>query len=320
MRLGAALALLTVALASPLAAGVARADDTERATKLFTEGRALLEQNDVEGARAKFLEAARLAPKGAGILINLGMCEEKLGEPAPAYDHFQRAVAVLDASDDRRAFAVDHAKALRGKVALLRIALGPSVASAQIVRDGRALEDGELGQEEAVDPGAHTIDVHSAGRADRHYSLTLRAGESKSFVAEAGDVSPVSAPAVQSQPVESTPPAEEQQPVVASPSSRSTLTYVLGGVAVVGLAMGTYFEVSGFSKRSDLDSCKGSCPQDQVDSARSTMLIGDISLGLGLAAAAAATYLYLTRPGPQSSAVAVVPLPGGASAAGVWKF
>src|SRR5579864_5178160 len=89
-----------LALAVVLAAAPARADDNERAARFFSEGRALLEKNDVQGAWTKFSEAERLAPKGAGILINLGLCEERLNHPGAAYDHFQRAIAVREASDE----------------------------------------------------------------------------------------------------------------------------------------------------------------------------------------------------------------------------
>jgi hypothetical protein len=316
-RLVRSLAAATLlALVVVIAARAARADDTERATRLFTEGRALLDRNDVEGAYARFNEAATLAPRGAGILINLALCEERLGRPVAAYEHYQRAASVLEPSDDRRPFALDHAKALRPKVALLRITASGAPSGLQVVRDDRTLGPDDIGQEEAVDPGPHTVDVQSPGRAPRRYAVTLGAGDARTLAVAPGDAAVGTSPAEP----EGAPAADaEERRSPARSNGRAAAMYVVGGVAVAMLVPGIIFEISGFSKRSDLDSCKGSCSQDQVDSAKSTMLTGDVFLAVGLIAAGTATYLWVTRPGAPNG-VAVAPLPGGACAAASWRF
>jgi hypothetical protein len=322
---------LPVALACLIAASPARADDTEKAVRLFSDGRALLEQKNVQGAYAKFSEAERLAPKGAGILINLALCEEQLGKPAAAYEHFERAVAVLDATDDRRAFATDHANALRSKIALLTIALAPTApGTTEVRRDGRPVPIGELGRPEAVDPGVHVVDVRAAGRSDRRFEVTLRAGDATSIQAEPGDAAAV--PATEGSPEAVSPAtASAESSDAQSPSSggtRTALTIGLGGVALAGLGVGAYFEASGWSKRSALGACNGSCSQASIDDAKRTMLVGDILLGAGAALAAATAYLYFTRPGRATGsslgarpiAVGIVLNPGGLTTAATWVY
>ena len=62
--------------------------------------------------------------------------------------------------------------------------------------------------------------------------------------------------------------------------------------------VGAYFEIAGLSQRQHLDIRKptASCLQSDVDSTRTQMRIGDITLGGGLLFLAGATVLYLTRP------------------------
>jgi hypothetical protein len=75
--------------------------------------------------------------------------------------------------------------------------------------------------------------------------------------------------------------------------------YVSGAVGIFATAVGTYFEISGFSQRHGLDtSCKPTqtCTQAQVDSARNQMRAGDLTIGGGLVFLASAAVLYFTRP------------------------
>jgi hypothetical protein len=75
--------------------------------------------------------------------------------------------------------------------------------------------------------------------------------------------------------------------------------FVTGAVGLFAVGVGTYFELSGLSQRHDLDtSCKptATCTQSQVDSARTQVRIGDITLGGGILFVAGAMVLYFTRP------------------------
>jgi hypothetical protein len=91
----------------------------------------------------------------------------------------------------------------------------------------------------------------------------------------------------------------------------------LGGVAVVGLAAGTYFGLDAFSKHSDSNAL---CPtanactpaglsaneQSKTSADRATVLFG-----VSIAALGAAAYLWFSgAPAPASSAIQVTPLVG----------
>jgi hypothetical protein len=74
--------------------------------------------------------------------------------------------------------------------------------------------------------------------------------------------------------------------------------FVVGGIGV--LALGS-FAIFGLGGKSDVDelkdsNCKPQCDEGKVDSARTKLIIADISLGIGIVALGVATYMILTRP------------------------
>ena len=72
---------------------------------------------------------------------------------------------------------------------------------------------------------------------------------------------------------------------------------IVGGVGVLALGSFAIFGLGGKSDVSDLEkNCKPRCAQSDVDSAKTKLLIADISLGVGIVALGVATYLVITRP------------------------
>lgn len=74
------------------------------------------------------------------------------------------------------------------------------------------------------------------------------------------------------------------------------LPLALAGVAVVGVGSFAIFGIIGKSDVDDLQKCKPNCLEDDVSSARTKLIIADISLGVGIVAAAVSAYLFITRP------------------------
>ena len=126
---------------------------------------------------------------------------------------------------------------------------------------------------------------------------------------------PASAPAAAVTPV-SSPPADRQPSKV--------LPYALLGVGVVGVAVGTVFELKSRGKNSDaLEICKGNsaCVQTDIDrhdglvrDAKSDNLIALVAGGVGVASAVTGLILLLRSP---SSETASQPRPSTQFALGV---
>jgi serine/threonine protein kinase len=73
--------------------------------------------------------------------------------------------------------------------------------------------------------------------------------------------------------------------------------FIVGGIGVVALGSFAVFGLGGKSDVSTLEKeCKPNCAQSDVDSARTKLIIADISLGVGVVALGVATYMILTRP------------------------
>lgn len=156
-----------------------------------------------------------------------------------------------------------------------------------------------------LDPGRHRVRIEREGREPLEQNIELREGEKNRIVNFYWQTPWV---------------AQEHRPEPGYARPTPASVYVLGVLGLATLGVGTYFEASGFSKRSGLDSCKGAasgCPQWQVNDAQGTMRVGDVTLGVGLAMLAGAGILYLARPEeprtPPREAVRWLlgPLPGG---------
>lgn len=96
------------------------------------------------------------------------------------------------------------------------------------------------------------------------------------------------------------PPPPRPSPIMVTVPRRRTvpaLSWVLGGVAVVGGAGFAYFWTSGMGEVSSLrDSCSPYCTPAQIDDARAPLTIARVSAGIGIAAAVAAVTVYLLQP------------------------
>jgi hypothetical protein len=164
-RPGIAGVIASVLAILPSGAFADRAADAARAAGLFDEGRALLvDHDDAAGACAKFEQAIALDPSGAGIMLNLGLCNEKLGKYKSALYWFRRAqvkAAEGSASGNEKA-AREHMVALASEVAHVRIALDRDASRASVKLDGDQIRTEDFEHVE-VDPGGHQLEVIAPG-------------------------------------------------------------------------------------------------------------------------------------------------------------
>ena len=177
---------------------------------------------------------------------------------------------------------------------------GEAEADVRVLVDGTVVAERLTGPVE-IDPGDHRVVFEATNAAPVERRLTLREGERGRLVeVTLPPLVPVLAPVPETE--AATPPPEPPGflpppaplPVRAERPIPSAF-YVLGGTGIVAGAVGTYFEVSGLVKRSDLQGCQPGCAPGNVDSARTTLWVGNIALGVGVLALAGAVIVYLTR-------------------------
>jgi hypothetical protein len=258
------ISVLLVAALPALVAGQAAAQprDTAAAEELFREARALVTRGDYPGACAKFAESQRLDP-ATGTLFNLADCEEHLGRTATAWGDFVAVAEDLAPTDERYAYAREHAAALEPTLPRLAIVVsGKAPASTAVTRDGVAVGPPSLGVALPVDPGSHVIVASAPGRTSRVVRVDLRSGRTLRV-----EVAPEDPPA----------------------DVRRTLGYVLVGVGAAGLAVGSYFGVRALARQSDGEAdCAGSVCRDPSglaahQDALAFARAADVGLAVGLA-------------------------------------
>jgi hypothetical protein len=124
------------------------------------------------------------------------------------------------------------------------------------------------------------------------------------------------------QPGGATPPPPEP---VSKPSH--VPAYIVGGIGVAALGVGTAFAIIGTGDYNDLkDGCgkTKTCTDSDIQPVKTKILIADIAFGVGIVAIGTAVVLYITESGSSSTHAQVgkagkmkfdfAPLPGGGAA------
>ena len=307
MRLIGHCAVVALLLTTGLAQGdgAANADEGKRA---FAAGVILLQDPDgakYEEAIVQFHRAYELVGSWK-ILGNVGLCALKLerdGEAIEAYEKYLDGGKKEIAPDERTQVERDLV-ALRAQVSHATLQLpagGGSIVDERtdargtkiLNRYGATSSELRLG----LHPGSHVITLRtSAGEAKWEAALEPRATVTHRF-----EVTAV------------------QQPVAGKAStgeqvhaSNATAGYIVAGVGVVGIAVGTVFGLNTLSKKKARDEvCTGGVCTDpkgpQLDQdARSSATISTIGMGVGLVGLGVGAWLLLSKPSspPTSSAQA----------------
>ena len=176
---------------------------------------------------------------------------------------------------------------------------GKQTTQVQVYIDGRLVAEGLDGRAIEVDPGTRAFRyVSRKGSAIDERVVILEGQKNRKLMAAF--------------------PRDKDAP---RPFRVPTLSYVLGGIGVGGLANFIAWAAIGQAKENELhDTCAPRCTQDDADSMRSRYLFADVSLGLALAAFGGAVVVALTQqdgpePAPGGDTVSVQAVFGPGSAA-----
>lgn len=315
-------ALLTAFLLTPLvtpAVAYAQAPssaDSATADKLFREGRAAADAGDFSTARDRFMESERLEP-APGTLLNIAECELHLGQLVSAREHFELAASGFPKGDNRRTIAAGRASQIEKRLAHVTLRLPEGAPAGTVVaRNGVPVEASTLGQPMLADPGNLELVVTAPGRAPKTTTLTLVEGqvvEQALLVGEAASVAPPQPP----------PPSD----AVPQPSPTSyplrPVGFVVGGVGVAGLVVGSITGLLALDKASTVKShCNTStwaCDSQGVDAGSSggtLATVSTVSFIAGAALVGVGAYLvFAWKVSPSTALVVPYVDPHGAGAA-----
>jgi hypothetical protein len=311
------------ALLSAAAPSIARADDVAArnlAEQMFSEGKKLMTEGKFDDACPKLAESQRLDP-GGGTILNLAVCHESQGHFASAWSEFREALGLArtDGRRDREQLAQEHLTLVEPKVSHLTFAMEPkvSVSGMTIKLDGQALGQAAWSSPLPVDPGPHDIVVSAPGKLDEQVAMHVGAiADSKTVTIHALEDAPPQ-PGSVSLP-ENTPEAGGSD----GSTGKRVAGFVVGGVGLVAVGVGSVFGVEALEKRHDSNaSCSGSTCTTAAgvasnDDAKRFANFADVGIGVGIVGLVVGTYLVLTsggaKPVPAATArrVNVAPVVG----------
>lgn len=303
------------------------AANTAVAEALFEDGRRLRDEGKLDEACAKFAESQRLDP-GTGTLLNLAICYEEAGRLASAWATWLEAAASAKAAGqpDREAHARVQATNLKSKLATLSIVVDSETRpeGLVIIRGGEEQNPAVWGTAVPVDAGSYRVEARAPGYRTWSRDVTLIDGQSRTLTIPALEAAS-DAPAAQVAPIAAVTSGEQQdQPeqgdAAEKGSGLKTWSYILGGVGLAGLTVGSIFGVKAImTNEKSYDYCEPSnrneCDETGVDKreqAEQDALVSTIFIGVGAAALATGVVLYLVAPSKQT-VVAIEPRASGAT-------
>jgi hypothetical protein len=323
------------------------ADDREArkrdAKSKFMQGRDALNRGEYATALILFRTSQELYPS-PGTLLNLALCEERVGLLGSALQHFQEVVRLLPPGDERLSIARNGAAMIEPRVPRLRIDLAKGAPEGtSLSRDGSPIATSDLGKELPMDPGKHVVVVKAPGRPDRPYEVSLVEGAREVLTVEpAADPSiepkPPGPVRVQDRPIATgpaapidavIPPADRPPADAPTGNTRKIVAFTVGGAGALSLAVGVTTGILAFSKKNEVDAL---CPRADVCSeegisaertGKTFATTSTVTVVVGLAGVGIGAALLLTGGGNNpkpAAAIGPLVLPGGAGLGARGRF
>jgi hypothetical protein len=304
------------------------------AEALFEEGRRLLEAGRTDEACLKLAES--LAQEvSSGTLLNLALCHETQGKVATAWAEYRAAarLARQQGRSDRAEAAEERALGLEPKLPRLTLTAEHPVSGLKVLIDDIAIGEGALGVAVPIDPGPHRVAASAPGHVTWTAEVPIAQAQQLELAIPALEPEPApvavapAAPAPVAAPPQRRPAPAPGVTARAAPqrssSGAATVGWIVGGVGIVGVGVGTVFGLRSLDSYDEADQgCPNShenCPpaaiEERVASEREAW-ISNIAFGVGLVAVGTGAYLILSsRAHPQREKVTLSARP---SARGGW--
>jgi hypothetical protein len=290
------------------------AQPSATAEALFRNGLQEMEAGRYEAACPSIAESYRLDAR-PGTLFTLAECEAKAGRIASAVAHYGDYVAVFSRMPEdqrqrqrgREAIARQQMDSLRPNVPQMIVTLPKDAPVGTSVRmDSIELGAPSLGMSLPVDPGEHRLTVQVPGLQPRSTTVAIGVGETLRVELELPEAPPVEPPRPEPPPATASSVRTERDEGSRGTSdqgeSRRVVAYVLGGLALEGLAVGTVTGILAWQKKGAVER---ECPDaycsadgmDAADAGTTYATVSTVSFGIGLAALAGA---WIAWPGGAS--------------------
>jgi serine/threonine-protein kinase len=319
------------ALAAASVAGAqVSAEEKATAEAVFEEGMRLIKQGKFAEACPKFEMSQRVEP-AVGTMLYLAECYEKTNRTASSWAMFREAASLAETSNQIERMKTAQARAARLEPRLawltVEVAKDAVVPGLQLRRNGVLLAPELSGTPTPVDPGEVLVEAAAPGHLPYSTKVKVPAKGRVSVpvpaLQPAPDSAPLAATAVAPQPESSKPEPVSATPAAAAPPQSSPapqaeraspVPWIVGGVGVVALGVGTVF---GLKAISNADTARELCPNGQchdengqtaADDAHTQATISNVSFVLGAAAVATGVVLYFTLPSKHATQLGLLPM------------
>jgi len=283
-------------------ARIALADEPEversAAQALFERARQLMHEGDYVEACRKLGQSLKLE-RATGTLMNLGLCNEKLGRTASAWVDYNEALslAVKNADAEREATARQRLREVEPH--LRRISVEPPAghqAGAWLVIDDIQLGGEAFGTALPLDTGPHHVRAGAPKFSEVELNFALSEASPPVTHLSLPRLAPVLEPLTAASPR----PTRATPPDTGSDRLRLVLLGSSLGVGVAGLATSGYFGWRAANSWQDRNRrCTAGCDEGAVaagQSAKSFAQASDVALGAGLVGLALGGYLFFSTP------------------------
>lgn len=305
-------------------------EEKASAEAVFEEGMRLIKQGNFAEACPKFELSQRVEP-AVGTMLYLAECYEKTNRTASSWAMFREAASLAETSGqiDRMKTAQMRAAKLEPRLAWLTIDVAKEalVPGLQLRRNGVLVSAELSGTATPVDPGEVLVEASAPGHLPFSTKAKVAAKGRVVVAVPALQAAPEAAPVAVPPPlphVDNVPPPVNATAQTAAPPPSSAapapadhpsiVPWVVGGVGVVALGVGTVF---GLKAISNADDARAMCPNNHCNDpagekaasdAHSQATISNVSFVLGGAAVATGVVLYFTLPTKHGTQVGLLPM------------
>ncbi|MDB4955878.1 MAG: hypothetical protein JWO36_3447 [Myxococcales bacterium] len=157
---------------------LASADSDKSAPALFEEGRKELAAGHFDVACEKFEESIRKDPRAVGTLLNIGLCNERLGKVATALERFIEAYDRAGEAKlpEMQKAADEHILRLRTQVPFVEVTYTAAALDGEtLLIDDRVIRRGAARL--TLDPGPHTVVLTAPGRLPYETTVVAKASQ-----------------------------------------------------------------------------------------------------------------------------------------------
>jgi hypothetical protein len=299
-----ALGMGALAIAFPVSSACADGTDKAKAEAFACAASKFVQHGDYDQGCALYAESARVDPSARRIL-KVAECNERRGLIATAWITASEARDMAEVRNEPTLARVAQKRGTRLETKLGRIeidlAAGADVEGLEIRRDGLVVSRALYNVAVAADPGPHVVSVSAPGRHPWSAEIGLSPGKMTVKVvvpALEGETGAGARGPLRSLP--SKPPAALVEGERGAAQRR--IAWVVGGVGVAGLAVGTYFGLRAQSTHAELADgpCNtGTCVPSatgQLDTFRAQSTAATVFFTMGAAAVIGGLVTYFTAP------------------------